>query len=245
MNARQGAVGVALVVIAVLSGCSSTTSGTGSTGGIGGSTGGRSSADFPSEGPATSAPATAPTAQPTSAPPASNRSPAGSSTRPAPATPLRTSTVLGDHGTYVIREWARVVTPTCPDHAYGAPVIAYLTAHACSGLTRLLATTTVDGRQAGFAQSTLGFMGTAPEVYKTAGDFRALVTKDGTGNLRDLMRDGYRLPSGPTRVPYPNAFSALSQDNGVTVVEAWYLHGPTPDNDPALVAMAKDIFLQF
>ncbi len=75
--------------------------------------------------------------------------------------------------------------------------------------------------------------------------FRALVTKDGTGNLDDLFRDGYRLPSGPQHVPSPDAFSALSQDAGVTVVDAWYLDRATPENDQPLVRMATDIYLQF
>jgi len=46
-------------------------------------------------------------------------------------------------------------------------------------------------------------------------------------------------------VPSPDAFSAVGQDAGVTIVDAWYLDEPTPDNDPALVKMAHDIFLQF
>jgi len=81
-------------------------------------------------------------------------------------------------------------------------------------------------------------------AYRTAGAFRSLVTRSGTGNLNDLLREGYRLPSGPTSVPFPNAFDAQSQDAGVTVVEAWYLDGHTPDNDPPLVHMAQDLFLQ-
>jgi hypothetical protein len=71
------------------------------------------------------------------------------------------------------------------------------------------------------------------------------VSRNGTGNLNDLMREGYRLPNGPTSVPFPNAFSALAQDNNVTVVEAWYLNGATRDNDPPLEQMAQDIYLQF
>lgn len=151
----------------------------------------------------------------------------------------------GSHGTYVIKVWAQVHTATCADHAYGTPVINYLKANPCGGLDRLLATTVVDGHRVGFAQSTLGFRGVDPQVYEVAGNFRALVTKDGTGNLDDLFRDGYRLPSGPQHVPSPDAFSALSQDAGVTVVDAWYLDRATPENDQPLVRLATDIYLQF
>jgi hypothetical protein len=82
-------------------------------------------------------------------------------------------------------------------------------------------------------------------VYKTAGDFRTLVAADGTGNINDLLREGRRLPSGPSAVPTPDAFSVLGQDAGVAIVDAWYLDGPTPNNDPALVKMGHDIFLQY
>jgi hypothetical protein len=167
------------------------------------------------------------------------------STHPVPSAPLRTDTAQGQNGTtYRVDLWAEVNTPTCADHAYGAPMIAFLRAHQCVGLTRKLATTTVSGRGVGLAISDLGFRDPDPASYRSAGQFVTLVSKDGTGNLDDLLREGYRLPSGPTRVPSPDAFSALGQDNGVEVVDAWYLSGPTPDNDPALVQLAQSIFLQ-
>ncbi len=157
---------------------------------------------------------------------------------------MRTATVQAGSATYLIKIWTETTNADCAAHAYGTPVINYLKAHPCSGVTRLLATTTVNGKGVGFAQSSIGFKGTAPGVYTTAGNFRVLVTKEGTGNLNDLLREGRRLPSGPTAVPSPDAFSALGQDAGVTILDAWYLDQPTPDNDPALVKMAHDIFLQ-
>jgi len=152
--------------------------------------------------------------------------------------------VHGTGGTFTVRVWARQTGTDCAAHAYGAPVIKYLRAHPCASMTRLLATTTVGGRAVGFAQESVTFAGEYPTKYTYAGRFRALVTKDGTGNVNDLMREGYRLPRGPAAVPYPNAFDAQSQDAVTTVVEAWYLRGATPDNDPALVRMERDCFLQ-
>jgi hypothetical protein len=159
--------------------------------------------------------------------------------------PLRTVTVHSSHGDYVIEIWAEVKTATCADHAYGARVIDFLTAHACTGLDRVLATTTVEGRSVGFAESSLGFSGTYPEVYRVASKFEDVVRRDGTGNLADLFREGYRLPTGPTSVPSPDAFNVLGQDAGVSVFDVWYLDGPTRRNERPLVRMTRDIFLQF
>lgn len=145
----------------------------------------------------------------------------------------------------MIKVWSETTDTACATHAYGAPVIAYLQTHACNGVTRLLATTTVNGKAVGFAQSRLGFPGTAGQPYKAASDFLRLVERDGTGNINDLLREGRRLPSGPISVPTPNAFTAVGQDAEVTIVEAWYLDGPTPVNDPPLVKMAHEIFLQY
>jgi hypothetical protein len=155
-------------------------------------------------------------------------------------------TAHGSNGTsYVIKIWADKKVTNCAAHAYGAAVVKFLRRHPCFDMRQVLATTTVDGRAVGFASRAIGFRGGMKKSYRAAGKFRNLVTRSGTGNLNDLMREGYRLPSGPSAVPFPNAFSALGQDNSVTVVEAWYLKGPTPDNDPPLVRMAEDIFLQY
>jgi hypothetical protein len=186
-----------------------------------------------------------PSSPATSSHAAKSSSSAKPGTHPVPSQPVQTKTVHGPSGTnYVVKIWAETTVADCAAHAYGAPVIRFLRQHPCFSMRQLLATTTVDGKAVGFAQRTVGFRG-GNASYRTAGQFRDLVTQSGTGNLNDLMREGYRLPSGPSAVPFPNAFSALGQDNSVTVVEAWYLDGPTPDNDPHLVRMAQDIFLQF
>ncbi len=162
-----------------------------------------------------------------------------------PAEPLRTATAQATGGTtYVVKVWADVKNSTCFDHAYGQPVITFLTEHPCTGLERLLATTTVHGRPVGVAISETGVTGTASDPYKYAGEFRQLLERDGTGSIDDLLRDGYRLPNGPARLPGHEAFSVLGQDNGVDIFDAWYLDGSTPDNDPALIKMTQDIFLQ-
>jgi hypothetical protein len=164
----------------------------------------------------------------------------------APSQPVRTAVVHAPDGTtYVIKIWWDVKNDTCFDHAYGQPIITFLTEHPCTGLERYLATTTVHGRPVGFAESATAFPGTARDPYRWAGRFVTLENANGTGSLNDLLREGYRLPSGPTAVPGGEAFNVIGQDQGVTVWDAWYLNGPTPTNDPALIKMTQDVFLQF
>jgi hypothetical protein len=230
---RAAASVVLLVTLAAVTACSSTTKGSGSAAGP------STSASAPSSGPSL------PTEATSSEPDTSSAEPPSSPVQPAPSHPVRSATVHAGTVTYNIEIWVETTDSDCASHAYGAPVISYLTAHPCNGLSRLLATTTVGGKRVGFNQATFGFTGTAAAVYTTAGNFRTLVEQDGTGNINDLLREGRRLPSGPTAVPSPDAFRALSQDAGFTIVDAWYLDGPTPDNDPPLVKMALDIYLQY
>lgn len=167
-----------------------------------------------------------------------------SGAHPVPHKPLKIITVrAAHHRTYVLKIWAKVHTASCTAHAYGQ-VRHFLTKHTCGGLTRYLVTTKVDGRRVGFAESTVSFWDkNAQRSYKITGEFRQLISKDGTGNFYSLFTDGYHTPAGPQSVPNPDAFKALSQDTVVTSVDAWYLHGKTPSNAAPLIRMANDIYL--
>lgn len=166
-------------------------------------------------------------------------------TIPPPSTPLRTATVTAGGTVYAIDIWAQKSDSDCAAHAHGGPVVSYLQAHPCHGLTRQLATTTVNGKPVGFNTSALSFTGTAPGVYTTAGKFRTLVLAPDTGSVNDLLAEGYRLPAGPAALPEHEAFAAFGEDASVTVYDAWYLSGSTPDNDPALEKMLQSIYLQY
>jgi hypothetical protein len=242
VTAHHARVLCALATAALLAGCSSATGGSGSAEvptGAGSST----TPDFPTALTTPPPTLTSPASVPSDTVPSDT---SGPTIHPAPATPLRTATVHAPDGTtYVVKIWADVTDPTCFDHAYGGPIITFLTEHPCSGLERYLGTTTVNGRPVGFAESATGFPGTAKDPYYYATRFSQLEKADGTGSIDDLLRDGYRLPSGPTSVPSPDAFNVLGQDNGVTVWDVWYLDEPTPFNDKPLMKMTTDIFLQF
>ena len=224
-----------MIAAAAVAGCASTTNGTGQ------------AATRPA--PPSSAEPDFPSGQPTT-PPVSTTVPAPSTDtqaiHPAPSEPVRTAVVHASDGTtYVVKIWWDVKNDTCFDHAYGQPIITFLTQHPCTGLERYLATTTVNGRPVAFAESATGFPGTARDPYRWASRFGTLEKADGTGSLNDLLREGYRLPSGPTAIPSGEAFNVIGQDQGVTVWDVWYLDGTTPTNDPALIKMTNDVFLQF
>lgn len=234
---------VAVTAVTVVTACSSATDGNPTTPSARADAS-ASTPDFPTSSAAASTPDSPTAAGTPTSPSRAPSTPTSSDVTTAPGTPVRTVHVQATGRSYVVKVWFRTSGKDCAAHAYGKPVIRYLGAHPCDGMTRLLATTKVNGRDVGFAEESVTFGGRYPQMYSYAGKFRKLVSKDGTGNVNDLMREGYRLPGGPTSVPYPNAFNAMSQDAVTTVVEAWYLYDPTPDNDPALVQLAKDCFLQ-
>jgi hypothetical protein len=231
---------IAVGLLVTVAGCASTTQGAGTVSGANPAPSGSSRPDFPST--AASSAAAPASASATAA--ASASAPASPGPHPAPGRPLRTVAVSSGGAAYVVQIWADVKDDTCFDHAYGEQMISFLTKHPCTGLHRLLGTTTVGGRPVGFAVSETGFAGTAGDPYKWSGEFTRLENADGTGSINDLLREGYRLPQGPRRVPAGEAFNVIGQDNGVTVWDVWYLDGPTPSNAKPLMKLTRDLFLQ-
>jgi hypothetical protein len=221
-------------LLGAVTACSSTIDGRGASE-LSPSSTGSSSPDFPSSAPVTPSTSAAP---PTSVPGSTGR-------HPVPDQPVRTVEIETDTTTYVVQLWAEVKDETCFDHAYGKPIVTFLTEHPCTGLHRVLGTTEVDGRPVAFAQSSTGFRGTAADPYKYAGEFIRLEKADGTGSINDLLREGYRLPEGPASVPAREAFNVIGQDQGVTIWDVWYLDGPTPVNAKRLIRMTTELFLRF
>ena len=201
---------------------------------------------IPLDIPSSQEPSVTITITPPTTPPASSSASASPTLHPVPSTPLRTATVNAVGGRhYVIQVWAQTSDVDCADHAYGQ-VATFLTQHSCTGMVRQLATAVVGGKQVGFATTAIDLPGTdSAHPYDNAAAFRQLVNADNTGSVNDLLREGWRLPSGPAAVPSPDAFDALAQDAGVTVYDLWYLDGSTPANDPALLQFAQDVYLQY
>lgn len=224
-----------------VAGCGSSTAGSGSVAptSAGGSAGTGSSADFPSTPP--SAPPTGATtaASATGTPSTANASGSG-----VPhGTPITTKTVHTPDGPYVVQIWAQVNNKSCAGHAYGKALIAFLKKHPCQRLRRLLGSTTVNGRPVAIAESATSFGSSGGDPYQITGEFTQLEQRDGTGSINDLLREGHRIPQGPSSIPAKEVFKVLSQDNVATIWDAWYLDGPTDANDPGIVKMINAVFL--
>jgi len=166
---------------------------------------------------------------------------------PAPqrlTTPLRTKTVDAGAAPFDVTIWAEDMLQDCRSHAYGAPVIAFLTSHPCGETRRQLLTLPLNGKEVGVSIIQTSFEGSSPDdPYDNAHQFSELVKRDGTGNINDLVREGKILPRGPVAIPATAAFAVLGQDSGVGIFEFWYTAGPTPKNAPELTALADVLFL--
>jgi hypothetical protein len=143
---------------------------------------------------------------------------------------------------YDVTVWDSDDIADCSTHAYGATMIRFLGAHPCRGAHRVLATVPLNGRTVALSLISTSFPGTPTDPYATTAAFIKLEQADGTGAMNDLLREGGTLP-GAQNIPSTEAFTVLSQDAGVTVFDAWYLGGRTADQDPALVALERNLYL--
>lgn len=158
----------------------------------------------------------------------------------------------GAYGSVYVTVWARDHTRDCLSRVYGDAMRRYVAAHYCQEIRRVLASATIAGRPVAIAQEYIDFgvppgwspTSDIPPSYGYAMRFDDLVRKNGTGGLQSLIADGARFPGSGNNIRYPNAFWADAQDGGAAMAEVWYLDGPTLDNDPSLMPLARSVFLQ-
>ncbi|WP_375486715.1 hypothetical protein [uncultured Jatrophihabitans sp.] len=157
---------------------------------------------------------------------------------------LRHLTIVGasSHRSYAVTVWDHDTIANCATHAYGATMIKFLEAHPCRGAHRVLGTVLLGGRTVAVSAITTSFRGTGADPYGATTRFIKLEQADGTGSVNDLLREGGSLP-GTDEIPPTEAFVVLSQDTGVTVFDAWYVGAQTPDQDPPLVTLERNLYL--
>jgi hypothetical protein len=139
---------------------------------------------------------------------------AGSTAAEQPTGPQPGDTLELEGRTYT----AQVVhlADTCRDHAYGR-VAELLAATDCTGLSRALWSTQVDGRAAVVSVSRVQMPDTG-----AARELQALADTTGTGNVNDLLREGRGYSGGPDELAGAEYASAVS-GRVVTIVESGWV----------------------
>ena len=172
--------------------------------------------------------ATADPTGPTS--PTAATSPAFVTSSPADPTGPTTSTPMPAADAVTVR--AKLNDGQCAQHGFG-PVQSFLAQSGCPALTRALLTTTVDGRP---VLVSVAVVALADPARNPA--FIALISANGSGDIRTLVDDGNGYSGAPSAFADDPTFLARQSSDGseVYVLEAMWLDGPTAAGNPALAA---------
>ena len=108
---------------------------------------------------------------------------------------------------------------SCQDHAYGR-VAEFLAATNCTGLSRALWATQVDGRAVVVSVSRVQMPDTA-----AARQLQELADTSGTGNVNDLLREGKGYSGGPQQLSGAEYASAVSGPVVTIVESSWVQPG--------------------
>ena len=113
----------------------------------------------------------------------------------------------------------------CAAHAYGQ-VQDYLRQHGCTQLTRSLYTTTLaDGEKVITSVATIK-MGTA----ENATGLETLARANNTGNVKDLIEDGDKVPTGPPNLRN-GAFGSTTKGRSVVITLSEFLDRTMDNKD--------------
>ena len=141
-----------------------------------------------------------------------------------------TSAVMAAGGYQFTQHSARADTD-CAGNAYGQ-VADFFRTNPCTGLRRLLLTSSIDGRPVVVSVSTV----TMPDEQK-AEALKKLADTNGTGNVNDLLRAGVRVPSVPGSLS-DAAYASDHSDDIVVIVESDYTD-PAVGSDDALERISE------
>ena len=141
---------------------------------------------------------------------------AGSSSAPATASGPAIGTVQTVDGVDFTVQ-AVDTEKTCVGHAYG-DTAGFFADTDCTGLSRALYSTDVDGKSVVVAISRVRMPDAA-----AARNLQALTDRNGSGNVSDLLREGVRYTGSPAQLSNAEYSSALSGTT-VTIVETAYVN---------------------
>jgi len=145
-------------------------------------------------------------------------------------------------GKYEFTQKIQPVTVTeCAKHSYPGnkpeTVQKYLQQNPCQDMVRTLYTTTVpDGGQVVVTLAAVRM--SSPEH---AEKLKSIADIDGTGNVNDLLREGYRIPGGPDRLTKAG-YAATVVDSTVVIVETDFFDPKrnSPEDGELLRDVAND-----
>lgn len=161
----------------------------------------------------------------TAAPPASSQAVAppvsSAPVSSAPAAPSLTFEVRAGSG-----------DQRCASHAFG-DVQASLQQTSCVGVQRASYTAQVDGRAAAVTVAVVAF----PDAAQ-ASHFKEVADTPGSGGIIDVATEAGKWP-GPAPQFDGAAYTSKIEGNGVRLVQAVWLPGPSTSDDPGLARAAK------
>jgi hypothetical protein len=120
----------------------------------------------------------------------------------------------------------------CASHAFG-DVQASLQQTSCVGVQRASYTAQVDGRAAAVTVAVVAF----PDAAQAA-HFKEVADTPGSGGIIDLATETGKWP-GPAPQFDGAAYTSKTEGNGVRLVQAVWLPGPSTSDDPGLARAAK------
>jgi hypothetical protein len=156
-----------------------------------------------------------------------------SPTQPAPVPdPAPTTTPGPAPAADALTVRAKLNDGQCAQHAFGR-VQTLLVQAQCQGLNRALLTATVEGRPVLISVAVVALADPADDP-----DFIALISANGSGDIRTLIDDGHGYNGAPSAFADDPTFLAREAAAGtsVYVLEAMWLDGPTTEGNAALAA---------
>ncbi|QGK70954.1 hypothetical protein GIY23_16810 [Allosaccharopolyspora coralli] len=139
-----------------------------------------------------------------------------------------------DDGKYRFDQYLRVETATCGEFST-ARIAQYFRTHSCEHLTRALYTTMLPSGEKVLTSVVTARM---PDAA-TAAELNALTTRDGTGNIQDLMSSDLDMPDDFPNLNKDLGYHSEQQDRLVVIGESSYFSSPGRE-DARLTEVTKD-----
>jgi hypothetical protein len=145
------------------------------------------------------------------------------------------------HRHYCSVIWKSDVIHNCAQHAYGTTMIAFLKQHPCGSARRVLATVYLRHGPVDISSIATSFAGTANNPFGAELDFTNLEKARRTRGLKDLLREGDRMPGPHAYGPAHAMFGVYALNVNINIIRAWYPDRPTATHDQQLALLERDL----